>query len=102
MPPPGYKRSRALWDETRRPDSTSVDLLRAILYEIQPIRFSKTQNLHLLQRLKNALATLLVVIRSIPRALVVVFTFLRSLQFRHWVFLGGIVLYYYFVRWMHE
>lgn len=72
------------------------------MYEIQPIRFSKTQPLHILQQLKNVLSTVVVVIRSIPKVVVTVFTFLRSLESRHWMLLGGMVLYYYFVRWMHD
>ncbi|CAB9516838.1 expressed unknown protein [Seminavis robusta] len=43
MPPAGFKRSRALWDEARRPRDRKVEewksLLRAILYELQPVRF---------------------------------------------------------------
>ncbi len=102
MPPAGYKRSRALWDETRRPDSSSRDLIRAILYEIQPLRFSKTNQRQMTQQLSNVFSTLLVAIRSFPGMVAVVLKFLRVLKFRHWLLVGGIVLYYYFVRLMHR
>jgi hypothetical protein len=107
MPPAGYKRSRALWDETRRPDASSGAMVRAILYELQPIRFSKITNqrqfFSFLRRIvSTSFDSATRILRSIPGVVVATFKFLRTLKSQHWLMLGGVVLYYYFVRFMHE
>lgn len=102
MPPAGYKRSRALWDETRRPEATPLAYVRAIMYELQPIRLSKTNQRQFVLFLRKVASTLIVVLRSIPGVVVAIFKFLRTLKLQHWLAIGGIVLYYYFVRFMHE
>jgi len=40
-----HYRSRAIWDETRKENAPYTTYIRAILYELQPIRFSSI-NIH--------------------------------------------------------
>jgi hypothetical protein len=37
----GYCRSRALWDEARLPEASFQSRIRAVLYELQPVRVAE-------------------------------------------------------------
>ena len=102
MPPAGYKRSRALWDETRRPDASTSTWIRAVVYELQPIRFSRANQRQLLVFWRNVFATCTLFLKSIPTVAMAIFKFLRTWHWKHWLMLAGAVMYYYFVRFMHE
>ena len=111
MPPVGFKRSRALWDDARRPrpgrkNEEWMSLFRAILYELQPIRFSE-YNVN-----PNALAAffstrVLPTIRYMGTLVTRVWlpsawSIIRDLSARQWMIVGGIFVYYFVVRWIHE
>lgn len=110
MPPAGFKRSRALWDDARRPRENRMDqwrsLLRAILYELQPIRFSQCNisvstitsvfSKHFVPFLRRVISFLSM---RLPR---VVYSTIRQMTVRHWLFAGALVGYYFAVRWIHE
>jgi hypothetical protein len=106
MPPAGFKRSRAIWDETRREHSSRIELIRAwisaICYELQPIRLSDANKRQLVLGVKSSFLFLIYVIKSIPHLCKVLFVFLKSRSRRWWFILGGVVVYYYFIRWIHE
>ena len=106
MPPAGFKRSRAIWDETRREHSSKIELIKAyisaICYELQPIRLSDTNKRYMVEGIKNSILVLLNVIKSIPHLCKTIFIFLKSRSKQWWSILGGVLLYYYFIRWIHE
>lgn len=110
MPPYGFKRSRALWDDARSRRQRKVDewksLFRAILYELQPIRFSEYNltpsavgqflSTQVVPTIRNAWSFLATVL--LPK---MVFT-IRSMNPQHWMIVGAVVIYYCLVRWIHE
>ena len=111
MPPQGFKRSRALWDETRRlareRNSTKEYVVaygRAIMYELQPIRWTTT-NRKMLERVVNSLRSCLGMIaycgKNFPRFLQAVWEFLKGRTKQQWKIVFGIILYYFFIRWIH-
>ena len=116
MPPAGFKRSRALWDDARRPRERKVEewksLLRAILYELQPIRFSQYHHSFSYVTRPQAIGHFLSsrVLPVAQRGLVFMITvvlptigsFIRNLTARQWMMVGGVVMYYFMVRWIHE
>ena len=103
-------RSRAIWDETRRPHDNWVGLVvaygRAVLYEIQPIRFRTIQVVdtadvvHIIQRLFNVIYVLAT--KWIPVVTYHVAVFVWNRPVRQWCYVGLAILYYGFVRWIHE
>ena len=116
----GFKRSRALWDNVRSPTTTTnrlVSWLRAILYELQPIRFSQinsnnNNNNNLLLSWKLLTVT---AIRNIAQGSYQLVThtlpWLVSSLYHHttkcittkqWLILVAVVLYYYMIRWIHD
>jgi hypothetical protein len=113
MPPAGFRRSRALWDEARRPrgEGKKTDewraLLRAVLYELQPIRLNDYNVISLSVLLSFGKTRVIPTIRRIlvfccytvlPRLWAV----LCGMTLRHWMIVGAIVLYCFVVRWVHE
>ena len=110
MPPVGFKRSRALWDDARRPRDNKVDewkaFLRALLYELQPIRFSSNP-------LRPAVVVSFLTTRVFPLVqrivlwvfcglLPTIWTTIRHFTLKQWMIIAGVVAYYFVVRWMHE
>jgi hypothetical protein len=114
---PAKKRSRAIWDETRRPNLSTKDKVisyaKAIVYELQPIRFSKLtkavkssnffkkdvmlENVHTLWNV-----VIYVVLRLLPSGLWKFGLFLKNRSARQWAYVFVAIAYYGFIRWIHE
>jgi len=106
MPPTGFKRSRALWDNARRPHDTQkqqwLSYIRAILYELQPIRSSeidipswarKAQSLW--QAITQFITT------TLPSWTTKSFTFVSKMTLKQWMVVAGVLGYYAFIRYVH-
>eukprot|EP00545_Synedropsis_sp_CCMP1620_P001112 CAMPEP_0119006472 /NCGR_PEP_ID=MMETSP1176-20130426/2310_1 /TAXON_ID=265551 /ORGANISM="Synedropsis recta cf, Strain CCMP1620" /LENGTH=295 /DNA_ID=CAMNT_0006958385 /DNA_START=69 /DNA_END=956 /DNA_ORIENTATION=- len=96
---PGYRRSRALWDEANRPDAPKMALLRAILYELQPIHFRKINTTQWRARWYS-------LIRfgkeTLPSTTVNVVKYISHLSFKSWMMVAGVLVYYVAIRIIHE
>jgi hypothetical protein len=105
MVPVGFKRSRALWDEARRPHATRTETviayLAAIAYELQPIRLSESNKQQVIDGFKKFLQNLVHVVQGLPSVAKTVFSFVTTRSFREWLVAGGVLVYYFFVRWVH-
>lgn len=108
MPPVrGWKRSRALWDHARRPELERKERMqhygRAILYELQPIRFSQVD-------FHTWYATILSFVRylrkfattTIPFILSSAYSLVKKSTLRQKGMVLVAVAYYYFIRWVHH
>eukprot|EP00980_Cylindrotheca_fusiformis_P020036 scaffold7131_cov136-Cylindrotheca_fusiformis.AAC.1 len=100
--PHGFRRSRALWDETKRPQlnasSRAYALLCAILYELQPIRFSAINWSRFRSTAKQIAEGSWFAISCLPGLI-------RTLAKHAWQRKGivaGVLLYYLAVRWIHD
>jgi hypothetical protein len=106
MPPEGFKRSRALWDDARRKQSSTSEQarswLRVLLYEIQPIRFSEIDTDKIVLFLRSIYEALLYGTKSFPGWCRAVYSFLRARTRQQWTIVGAVVAYYYVVRFIHE
>jgi hypothetical protein len=106
MPPAGFKRSRALWDDARRKQSSTSEQarswLRVLLYEIQPIRFSEIDTDKIVLFLRSIYEALLYGTQSFPGWCRAVYSFLRARTRQQWMIMGAVVAYYYVVRFIHE
>jgi Uncharacterized conserved domain (SAYSvFN) len=117
MPPPtGFKRSRALWDNARRPHDNRKDswtsLCRAILYELQPIRLSEIRthfdDAALLTGMNSkALAlvtgTRLFCLTTMPCLAKNLFSMISNdMTVKHWTMVTAVLFYYLLVRWIHH
>ena len=125
MPPGGFQRSRALWnncrttnyhyDENSSTSSTYGFLcwsrtiksryLRAILYEIQPVRYSilvsNFGDSYLF--ISHVCSNTIIRGRSwVPRIGNETINTIRSLTWDQWKWTIAIALYYVFIRWVHE
>lgn len=100
MPPVGFKRSRALWDNARRPHASKWDAVRpyvrAVAYELQPIRSSQLPQGRTVGRaLRQGAAALVSHAHT-------VYTLLRHhTTRRHWQWAACALAYYAAVRWIH-
>jgi Uncharacterized conserved domain (SAYSvFN) len=126
MPPRGFKRSRALWDQAsfissssssgsssssssgsssyrRRLDACAA-LARAVAYELQVVRASQLPSLReVTERCRHAgHAALIIITVDAPRFIQVVMTFAANRTWRQWGLVAAIAAYYGFVRYMHE
>lgn len=104
--PPGVKRSRVLWDEARKEDASWTATARAILYELQPIRFSTIDVSGIVStasRLGRFLVALACsIVRSVPGVVRGLIRILRGMSRSQWGVVGIVVAYYYFVRLIHQ
>jgi len=98
--PPGFKRSRALWDEAR--DGGIPAWVRAICYELQPIRLSKSNRKQALATLQTLAQNILSLILGIPHVCKSIIIFVANRSLRQWMVVGAVLIYYYFIRWVHE
>jgi hypothetical protein len=100
--PGGFRRSKALWDETRRPHQSLREkiqaLLTVVLYEIQPIRFSETDWKLLISIPTGILRGLYAFLKFLPGLARALFHFGKDRKLT----LAGVVVYYYAVRWVHR
>ena len=101
--PPGYKRSKALWDEARRPGAPRMAFIRAVGYELQPVRFSSFNTMEWqASAQRHSIRLRYWLTESLPIAIQSLPTFCRSLSTRGWIILSGILVYFYAIRWIHE
>lgn len=100
--PAGFKRSRALWDETKRLDHTPTSrffaTIRAILYELQPIRFSQVNWRKMINTAIDFVRLILRGLSYLPGILVALSKFLWQRK----IGCLGVLAYYLAVRWIHE
>jgi Uncharacterized conserved domain (SAYSvFN) len=112
MPPIGFQRSRALWEQARENGSGKqglISLFRAILYELQPVRYSEWSRwtdqitavtgrfVQWCRRVLHPVA-LTVEASSLVRTVV---HFLSNLSLRQWRMVALALAYYLLVRWLH-
>lgn len=101
--PPGFRRSRALWDEARRPNAPRLALLRAIIYELQPVRFSAIDLSGVASSLRTVWSgSVSFVTETVPSLIGGGFRVVRNMTSRHWMAVGGVVVYCYVVRLVHR
>ena len=101
--PPGYKRSKALWDEARRPGAPRMAFLRAVGYELQPVRFSSFHTVDWQASMqRHSTRFRYWVTDPLPSAIRSLSTVCYRLSTRGWMTLGGILIYFYAIRWIHE
>jgi hypothetical protein len=100
--PTGFRRSRALWDDTKRPQpsvsSWAYALLSAILYELQPIRFSVINWSRLISIARGSVKGLWYALSCLPGLARVL---MKLAWQRKWM-VAGVVSYYFAVRWIHD
>jgi hypothetical protein len=96
MPPVRIKRSRALWQQA---NTSYAATLRAMLYEIQPIRFRDLEFRQYLSQLQSMAMGFVVFSR---RLLVAVREVIRHLKLKHCLMLVAALAYYGLVRVIHE
>jgi len=99
--PPGFKRSRALWDATR--DGGWKAWANALCYELQPVRLSKSNRERFVESVRTLLRNLIsLVVVGIPSACKSIAIFAAGRSLKQWMFLGAVGVYYCFIRWVHE
>lgn len=100
---PSQSRSRALWDEARMPNAPREALLHAILYELQPIRFSSV-DVSAITSLMHSMwsGSVSFVTGTVPSLVQGSYRILRSMTGRQWMIVGAVVAYYYLVRFVHR
>lgn len=100
--PPGFRRSRALWDETKRPQPNASSrlcaVLSAVLYELQPIRFSAINWGRLISTGSRIVKGFWHAICCLPGLVRIV----ASLAWQRKWTVAGVVVYYLAVRWIHD
>ena len=103
MPPVGFKRSRALWDNARRPHSPKWHavrpFLRAVLYELQPVRSSQLPAVG--RTVRQAVTSVGRALQGVAPLLAQVARFLSQRTRRQWAWTAAAVAYYGAVRWLH-
>jgi Uncharacterized conserved domain (SAYSvFN) len=116
MPPAGFKRSRAVWDNAiRRPHASRVDAVqswwRAILYELQPVRglaggatVNNAEAGKIIQQYAKVcgMVVYLFATTTVPIWAATVLCFLRARTLRQWCILVAVLLYYIAVRYIHH
>jgi len=101
--PPGFRRSRALWDEARRPNAPRSAQLRAVLYELQPVRFSAIEVSTTTTSLQSFWSeSVSFVTKTMPWLARGSYSVMRNMTSWHWMAVVCIVVYYYVVRWVHR
>jgi hypothetical protein len=108
MPPTGFKRSRALWDNARREneDAPASDkymrVLRAVLYELQPVRFDELDTQTWIHRCRAVSKSVVsFTVTTVPSWSRIVLEFCRTMTAKQWMMVVGVVVYYGAVRWIH-
>lgn len=103
MPPVRFKRSRALWDEARRPGAPKMAVARAILYELQPFRLSSVDTKALRQRCYDTKDFIFrFTTKSVPSATKETFGMVMGFSIRTWMIIAGVLAYYVALRLIHE
>lgn len=103
----GPRRSRAIWDETRKPNAKRGALAKAILYELQPIRLP-TMDIHSLQScvvkwsINVGFVCRSLVLVWLPSWMGIVWKFSRNRSVREWSFIGAALAYWKLVVFLHR
>lgn len=103
----GPRRSRAIWDETRKPNAKRGALVKAILYELQPIRLP-TMDVHSLQScvvkwsINVGFVCRSLVLVWLPSWMGIVWKFSRNRSVREWSFIGAALAYWKLVVFLHR
>ena len=85
------------------PNATRAALLRAILYELQPVRFSSIDVSAIASPLRSLwLGSVSFVTATVPSLVQGMYRILRSMTGRQWMIVGAVVAYYYLVRFVHR
>mmetsp|Transcript_15664 Transcript_15664/g.31648 ORF Transcript_15664/g.31648 Transcript_15664/m.31648 type:complete len:188 (-) Transcript_15664:112-675(-) len=100
--PPRIRRSRALWDETRRPDAPWTATARAILYELQPVRFSAIDASGTVASIRGIAAGSWRILQATPGVVWGIVRIIAGWRMREWTIVGGAAAYYYAVRYIHR
>lgn len=80
-----------------------MDCVRAILYELQPIRFGEVDYPALAYRTSSTAFGFVNFLRSaLPSASTGFITFLRCRSSREWTIAAAVVAYYYLIRYVHQ
>jgi hypothetical protein len=107
MPPAAtvvrLKRSRALWEQTRSDEGkwkNLYNILRAISYELQPIRYSQVT------KFREVAATNLGTFgkhakTTVPQFIRWTFEILNGMTKKQWLIVAFVIVYYVFIRWIH-
>lgn len=108
MPPTGFKRSRALWDNARRESDVApasdkyMRVLRAVLYELQPIRFDELDTQTWIHRCRVVSKSVVsFTVTTVPSWSRIVMEFCRTMTVKQWMYVGAVICYYGAVRWIH-
>lgn len=111
MPPRGFSKSRALWENAaanvqhRTGQQRIQFLLRAILYELQPIRYAvwRSNANQGLRWLRHACGNFVTGCREwIPYLFRNSVVAISGVTWNQWKGIGCIALYGYFIRWIHK
>lgn len=105
MPPRHNRtyRSRKIWNETRKPDSPCSALIRAILYELQPIRLDESTTSAIHSFLTRAVRSARILVTEIiPSLIKFAVKTLRQWTRKEWCIVFGIMAYWQFVRFLHS
>jgi hypothetical protein len=102
--------ARKLWEETRRVDSTWIDTLRAIIYELQVVRFSTllyyASNFDIYRKqivsILHQLILKLYKLSVIDGGNALLKMFLTHTTWNNIAWIGGILLYCYTIRVLHR
>jgi hypothetical protein len=104
------RRARSLWDDTRKPDATKITFLRAILYELQPIRFSTIQtkfqfNSTSIQKtfqttIKPKLGHFIQI--TLPLIVQTCWHFIKTRSMKEWIYISIFGLYWKMITYVHE
>jgi hypothetical protein len=74
-----------------------------MLYELQPVRYSKVVRPQQVTRFaRRSAGAMLHGLQSLPGVLRGLVRFGKTRTRQHWIMAAVVVAYYYFVRWMHE
>jgi len=104
------RRSRAIWNETRKPNAPKVALIKAILYEIQPFRFSRIvdffNNPDSQHKMSQWLDATYIFFQKSPNSLrrigKTAAMFGKERSVKEWAGLGVLYLYWKFIVWVHQ
>ena len=97
------RRARSLWDETRKPNAPWSSYLNAILYEIQPIRFSTIHSSTIGQTIRNSPTTIQsILFKTIPNWINVGWKLISQLSIKQWMIVFGLIVYWRMVVYLHD
>mmetsp|Transcript_22836 Transcript_22836/g.34276 ORF Transcript_22836/g.34276 Transcript_22836/m.34276 type:complete len:126 (-) Transcript_22836:42-419(-) len=88
--------SRKLWDEARKPNAPNSALIRAVLYELQPVSLSK---INVTKFLRELIPTVSKLCKELFAFLIFVY---KTATWRDCGIITALYLYYKFLNFAHE